>query len=97
MSDIHQILRPDVIPKFISVSSGWIRFFNNSPTSLLNSTIHIALGYNQGALQIINILLDTSLNPNNVTYKNAKDAQIVSSACQDILELILQEIEYVSR
>ena len=90
-------MRPDVIPRLALFSAGWIKYFNNDRTSLINIAVHLALGCDQGALQIINILLDTSLNPSNVGYHSVNAAQNVKNICREILELILEEIELTVR
>jgi len=60
-------------------------------------TVHLALGCEKGATQIINILLDMSLSTNNIGYHSVNAAQNVKNACQEILELILQEIDLLLR
>lgn len=59
----------------------------------MDLTVHLTLGCEQGASQIINMLLDTCLNPSNVGYHSVNAAQNVKNVCQEILELILQEID----
>lgn len=57
----------------------------------------MSLGCEQGASQIINILLDTSLNTSNVGYHSVNAAQNVKNICREILELVLQEIDLLLR
>lgn len=75
----------------------WCKYFNNQPEALIDLTVHLALGCEQGASQIVNILLDTSLNPSNVGYHSVNAAQSVKNVCREILELILQEIDSLVR
>ncbi|KAJ8666827.1 hypothetical protein QAD02_008489 [Eretmocerus hayati] len=96
-SDISQILRQDVIPRLALFSSDWIKYFNNDTTNLMSIAVRLALGCNQGAFQIISILLDTSLNPSNVGYHSVNAAQSVKNVCREMLELILEEIELIVR
>lgn len=96
-SDISQILWPDVIPRLALFSADWIRYFNNDPTSLLNVAVRLALDCDQGALLIINILIDTSLNPSNVGYHSVNAAHNVKNVCREIIELILEEINFTVR
>lgn len=71
---------------------------DESPSDgLLEKTVKLALGCEQGAAQIINILLDTSLNPSNVGYHSVNAAQSVKNVCREILEAILQELELKMR
>lgn len=91
------LVRPDVIPRLALYSADWVRYFNNDSKSLVNIVVHLALGCDQGALQIINTLLDTSLNPSNVGYHSVNAAQIVKNVCREILELILEKIELTLR
>jgi integrator complex subunit 5 len=90
-------VRPDVIPRLALFSTDWIRYFNDGAKNLISIAVHLALGCDQGALQIINILLDTSLNPSNVGYHSVNAAQTVKTICREILELILEEIELTIR
>jgi len=60
-------------------------------------TVHLALGCEKGATQIINILLDMSLSTSNIGYHSVNAAQNVKNVCQEILELILQEIDLLLR
>ncbi|XP_008210247.1 integrator complex subunit 5 [Nasonia vitripennis] len=96
-NDLSQILTPDVIPRLALFSTDWVKYFKNDATSLINIAVHLALGCDQGALQIINILLDTSLNPSNVGYHSVNAAQNAKNVCREILELILEEIELTIR
>lgn len=64
---------------------------------MIDLTVHLALGCEQGALQIINLLLDTNLNTSNVGYHSVNAAQNVKNICREILELILQEIDLLLR
>ncbi|XP_058797109.1 integrator complex subunit 5 [Phymastichus coffea] len=95
--DISQILRPDVIPRLALFSAEWVRYFSNDSTKLIKIVVHLALGCDQGALQIINTLLDTSLNPSNVGYHSVNAAHNVKNVCREILELMLEEIEFTVR
>lgn len=95
--DISQILWPDVIPRLALLSADWIKYFNNDATSLINIAVRLVLGCDQGALQIVNILLDTSLNPSNVGYHSVNAAQSVKNICREIIELILEEIKFMIR
>lgn len=96
-SDVLQILRPDVIPHLALFATDWCKYFDNQPAALIDLTVHLILGCEQGASQIINILLDTSLNPSNVGYHSVNAAQSVKNVCREILELILQEIDLLLR
>lgn len=86
-------VKPDVIPRLALYASDWCRYFDNQPEALIDLTVHLALGCEQGASEIINILLDTSLNTSNVGYHSVNAAQNVKNVCREILELILQEID----
>lgn len=94
-SDISQILTPDLIPKLAMISSHWMKYFNNSATDLTNVTVGLVLKCNRGAFQIINILLETSLNSSDNDHHGV--ARNLKNICQEILELILDEIEYIIR
>ncbi|XP_035740370.1 integrator complex subunit 5-like [Vespa mandarinia] len=96
-SDISQILNPDVIPRLALYASDWCKYFNNQPEALIDLAVHLALGCEQGASQIINILLDTSLNTSNVGYHSVNATQSVKNVCREILELMLQEINLTLR
>lgn len=95
-SDISQILKPDLIPKLALVSSHWMKYFNNSATDLINVTVGLVLKCNRGAFQIINILLETILNSSNSDNYNSVSRNL-KNICQEILELILDEIEFKIR
>ncbi|XP_012524934.1 integrator complex subunit 5 isoform X2 [Monomorium pharaonis] len=96
-SDVLQILRPDIIPRMALFAADWCKYFDNQPAALMDLTVHLMLGCEQGALQIINLLLDTSLNTSNVGYHSVNVAQNVKNICREILELILQEIDLLLR
>ncbi|XP_012270853.1 integrator complex subunit 5 [Orussus abietinus] len=96
-TDVLQILRPDVIPHLALFAADWCKYFDNRPEALIDLTVHLALGCEQGASQIINILLDTSLNTSNVGYHSVNAAQSVKNVCREILELILKEIDVLVR
>ncbi|KAL0106307.1 hypothetical protein PUN28_016197 [Cardiocondyla obscurior] len=91
-SDILKILRPDIIPRLALFAADWYKYFGKDPTPLMNLMVHLILSCEQGASQIINILLDTSLNTSNVGYHSVNAAQNVKNICREILELVLQEI-----
>lgn len=78
-------------------ATDWCKYFDDQPAALIDLTVHLALGCEQGASQIINILLDTSLNTSNVGYHSVNAAQSVKNVCREILELILQEIDLLLR
>lgn len=90
-------VRPDIIPRLALFATDWCKYFDNKPATLLDLTVHLALGCEQGASQIISILLDTSLNTSNVGYHSVNAAQSVKNICREILELILQEIDLLLR
>lgn len=92
-SDILQTLKPDIIPQLALFALDWCKYFDNQPEALIDLTVHLILGCEQGASQIINILLDTSLNTSNVGYHSINAAQSVKNVCSEILELVLQEID----
>ncbi|XP_046419986.1 integrator complex subunit 5 isoform X1 [Neodiprion fabricii] len=96
-TDVLQTLRPDIIPQLALFASDWCKYFNDQPEALIDLTVHLALGCEQGASQIVNILLDTSLNQSNVGYHSVNAAQSVKNVCREILELILQEIDSLVR
>ncbi|KAM0729054.1 Integrator complex subunit 5 [Formica fusca] len=96
-SNVLQTLRPDVIPRLALFAADWCKYFDNQPAALIDLTVHLALGCEQGASQIINILLDTSLNTSNVGYHSVNAAQSVKNICRELLELILQEIDLLLR
>lgn len=96
-SDVLQILRPDIIPRLALFAADWCKYFDNQPAALMDLTVHLTLGCEQGASQIINILLDTSLNTSNVGYHSVNAAQSVKNICREILELVLQEIDLLLR
>lgn len=90
-------VRPDIIPRLALFAADWCKYFDNQPAALMDLTVHLILGCEQGASQIINILLDTSLNTSNVGYHSVNAAQNVKNICREILELILQEIDLLLR
>lgn len=90
-------VRPDIIPRLALFATDWCKYFDNQPAGLIDLTVHLTLGCEQGASQIINILLDTSLNTSNVGYHSVNAAQSVKNVCREILELILQEIDLLLR
>lgn len=90
-------VRPDIIPQLALFASDWCKYFSNQPAELIDLTVQLALGCEQGASQIINILLDTSLNQSNVGYHSVNAAQSVKNVCREMLELILQEIDSLIR
>ncbi|KAK1117511.1 hypothetical protein K0M31_016544 [Melipona bicolor] len=96
-SDVLQTLKPDIIPQLALFASDWCRYFDNQPEALLDLTVHLILGCEQGGSQLINILLDTSLSTSNVGYHSVNAAQSVKSVCSEILELVLQEIDLLLR
>ncbi|XP_070157213.1 integrator complex subunit 5 [Polyergus mexicanus] len=96
-SNVLQTLRPDVIPRLALFAADWCKYFDNQPAALIDLTVHLALGCEQGASQIINILLDTSLNTSNVGYHSVNATQGVTNICRELLELILQEIDLLLR
>ncbi|CAL1679213.1 unnamed protein product [Lasius platythorax] len=96
-SDVLQILKPDVIPRLALFAADWCKYFDNQSAALIDLTVHLVLGCEQGASQIINILLDTSLNTSNVGYHSVNATQSVKNVCREILELILQEIDLLLR
>lgn len=59
--------------------------------------MHLILGCEEGASQIVNILLDTTLNTSNVGYHSVNAAQSVKNVCGEILELLLEEIDLLLR
>ncbi|CAK9817794.1 Integrator complex subunit 5 [Anthophora plagiata] len=95
--DVIQTLKPDIIPQLALFASDWCKYFDNQPEALIDLTVHLVLGCEQGASQIINILLDTSLNTSNVGYHSINAAQSVKNVCSEILELVLQEIDLLLR
>ncbi|CAL7942676.1 unnamed protein product [Xylocopa violacea] len=96
-SDVLQTLKPDIIPQLALFASEWCKYFDNQPEALIDLTVHLVLGCEQGASQIINILLDTSLNTSNVGYHSVNAAQSVKNVCSEILERMLQEIDLLLR
>lgn len=94
---IFVTVRPDIIPRLALFAADWCKYFDNQPAALMDLTVHLMLGCEQGASQIINVLLDTSLNTSNVGYHSVNAAQNVKNVCREILELILQEIELLLR
>ncbi|KAL6431054.1 hypothetical protein ACFW04_007061 [Cataglyphis niger] len=96
-SNVLQTLRPDIIPRLALFAADWCKYFDNQPAALIDLTVHLALGCEQGASEIINILLDTSLNTSNVGYHSVNAAQNVKNICRELLELILQEVDLLLR
>lgn len=94
---IFVTVKPDVIPRLALFAADWCKYFNNQPEALIDLTVHLTLGCEQGALQIINLLLDTSLNTSNVGYHSVNAAQNVKNICREILESMLQEIDLLLR
>lgn len=90
-------VKPNIIPRLALFAADWCKYFDNQPAALMDLTVHLILGCEQGASQIINILLDTSLNTSNVGYHSINVAQNVKNICREILELILQEIDLLLR
>lgn len=90
-------MKPDVIPRLALFAADWCKYFDNQSAALIDLTVHLVLGCEQGASQIINILLDTSLNTSNVGYHSVNATQSVKNVCREILELILQEIDLLLR
>lgn len=97
MARIFVTVRPDIIPRLALFTTDWCKYFDNQPAALMDLTVHLALGCEQGASQIINILLDTCLNPSYVGYHSVNVAQSVKNVCREMLELILQEIDLLLR
>ncbi|XP_033223352.1 integrator complex subunit 5 isoform X2 [Belonocnema kinseyi] len=93
-TDVLQILRPDVVPRLALFANDWCRYFSNNPDVLIDSAVELALGCEQGAMQIINILLDTSLSNSNVGYHSVNAAQSVKSVCREILESLLEKLDF---
>ena len=96
-SDVLQTLKPDIIPRLALFASDWCKYFDDQPEALIDLTVHLILGCEQGASQIINILLDTALNTSNVGYHSVNAAHSVKNICNEILELALQEIDLLLR
>ncbi|KYM81411.1 Integrator complex subunit 5 [Atta colombica] len=96
-SDVLQILKSDIIPQLALFAADWCKYFDNQPAALMDLMVHLILGCEQGASQIINVLLDISLNTSNVGYHSVNAAQNVKNICREILELILQEIDLLLR
>lgn len=95
--DFLVTVKPDIIPQLALFASDWCKYFDNQPEALIDLTVHLILGCEQGASQIINILLDTTLNTSNVGYHSVNAAQSVKNVCSEILELVLQEIDLLLR
>ncbi|XP_076684692.1 integrator complex subunit 5 omd isoform X3 [Andrena cerasifolii] len=96
-SDVLQTLKPDIIPRLALFASDWCKYFDDQPEALIDLTVHLILGCEQGASQIMNILLDTALNTSNVGYHSVNAAHSVKNVCNEILELALQEIDLLLR
>ncbi|XP_066597550.1 integrator complex subunit 5 [Prorops nasuta] len=96
-TDVLQILTPNIIPQLALFAKDWCKYFDNKPEALIDLAVHLALGCEQGASQIINLLLDISLSTSNVGYHSVNAAQSVKSVCREILELILQEMDLLMR
>lgn len=90
-------MRPDVIPRLALFAPNWCEYFGGHPAALMDLTVHLVLGCEQGASQIINILLDTSLSTSNVGYHSVNAALNVKNVCRELLELILEEVDLVLR
>lgn len=90
-------VRPDVIPRLAVFASDWCKYFDNQADVLIDLTVRLALACEQGASQIISILLDTCLNTSNVGYHGVNAALSVKNVCREILEMILQEIDLSMR
>lgn len=90
-------VRPDVIPRLAVFASDWCYYFENKPEILIDLTVRLALSCEQGAWQIINILLDTSLNTSNVGYHGVNAALSVKNVCREILEMILCQADLLMR
>ena len=90
-------VRPDVVPRLALFASDWCKYFDNKPDILIELTVHLALACEQGASQIISILLDTCLNTSNVGYHGVHAALTVKNVCREILEMILQNIDLCMR
>lgn len=96
-SDVLQTLKPDIIPQLALFASDWCKYFDDRPQALIDLVVHLVLGCEEGASQIINILLDTSLNTSNVGYHSVNAAQSVKNVASEILELVLREIDVLLR
>ncbi|XP_043288264.1 integrator complex subunit 5 [Venturia canescens] len=90
-------VRPDVIPRLAVFASDWCKYFDNQADVLIDLTVRLALACEQGASQIISILLDTCLSTSNVGYHGVNAALSVKNVCREILEMILQEIDLSMR
>lgn len=86
-----------MIPRLALFASDWCKYFDNKADILIDLTVHLALACEQGASQIISILLDTCLNTSNVGYHGVNAALSVKNVCREILEMILQEIDLLMR
>lgn len=82
-----------MIPHLSIFASSWCKYFDNDPDQLIDLSAELALGCEQDSLQILNILLDTSLSTSNVGYHSVNVAQSVKSVCRQILELILKKLD----
>ncbi|XP_076653027.1 integrator complex subunit 5 omd [Halictus rubicundus] len=96
-SDVLQTLKPEIIPRLALFATDWCKYFDNKPEALIDLTVHLVLGCEQGASQIISLLLNTALNTTSVGYHSVNAAQNVKSVCTEILELVLQEIDLLLR
>ncbi|OAD58560.1 Integrator complex subunit 5 [Eufriesea mexicana] len=97
LASLSQTLLKAITTDLALFASDWCKYFDNQPEALIDLTVHLILGCEQGASQIINILLDTSLNTSNVGYHSVNTAQSVKNVCSEILELVLQEIDLLLR
>lgn len=83
-----------MVPRLALFANDWCRYFSNNADVLIDLAVELALGCEQGAMQIINILLDTSLSISNVGYHSVNAAQSVKSVCREILELLLEKLDF---
>lgn len=97
MLDFLSAVTPRITPQLALFANEWCRYFNNQPETIIETTAHLALKCEQGAFQIINILLDASSSTSNVGYHSVNAAQTVNSVCRQILELILGDINRIIR
>ncbi|XP_014211937.1 integrator complex subunit 5 [Copidosoma floridanum] len=95
--DLLKLVRSDIISKFAIYWKDWKKYFNYDMACLTENIVSLVLNCCQGAFQIINILLDTSLNSNVGDYEDLSTCKNVKSGSREILESILKNAESIAR
>ncbi|KAF5290000.1 hypothetical protein FQR65_LT11666 [Abscondita terminalis] len=92
--DIRKTLSPTVIVQLSNFIDDWCKYFG-SPEILKAFIVNLIIKCEIGGLQIINILLDCIFMENLIGNENLKND--IKKCAQEMIEYILQEIDYLVR